>query len=396
MALNNQMLAGSVCIVILAVVVAVTTKPFETVDAVELKTIEMHEVPDGDRPLAEVEALRQRWRTIRFKPTLDAVGDFVRDTKKVRDVNKLVYEKRAVVLTSDSLKKRFDEEIHELLHDSEVVLLTVVQEDSEVPIQFVPARAGTETRTTVPTAAQDGATLDFTQGDEISLSQRDVGFHSTNQLADNMIDEYAEITPDPVPLTKKREDSAFVSQPDALNDASNMDGGKVAEAMSQDHAGLTNDKAPAQTVAVIEMLGDPDISDEEWPAGDRSFYDEHQVAWPETGGDAVSEWPSFNAIGEPQAEFPEPEIASKKRKEPPPSKSILEAAKKKLARRDAPSFNENDETQFGSENESEILRLTKLIESTEDPSTRGELQRQLNDRKRVQTVFRTQKISYRR
>lgn len=330
MGINNQLLCGTACVGIITLVVAIDTKKL-AMPPLERGDEDDPEIPNGRPPLNELRAFEERWKYISEKGglTVEDCNNIVRDIDVAADGAKDVYERRSARYSSDHFQLEFDAGIKKLRADIET---RQAQLRGKTPVvTIIPPHA-----TEIPVT--ESATVDrFAQDAPVELLDltEPGGFGQASEY-DAILNDYAKKPGESAATTQKREDSAFVSQPDPINAAENEHEGSFKRASDQVNAGLDNDPHPIQVVRSNDIPKPPVPT-------------------------------SFDTIDDPPKEA-EPSIAPAKKPEPPTHDEVLASAKSSKSQQSGPNFNSSNEVQpTEADEETRIARLKAQIAREGDP-----------------------------
>lgn len=355
MGINNQFLAGSACLGIVALVVAIDTKrdPVLLMDTGEAPP----DIP-GDEDVKQTEKDLQtqidRWDRVRIGQgdslTEDECTSVLRTVKQIQNAGYRMFRQRAKHYPVDPAKQSFEEGISKLIDDVEQRKAKIVSNTPETVEVPVNKGAVVETEPEAPPAS---FVQDQGENDPIPDSHQ-----TTPGELDDMVDEFAHQETS-VAVTGEKRDSAFVTQPDPLNAPDKKPEGESTQAAIEDAAGFGESApktVPKRAKADVERSAQRRGATPAILEGDPNF-------------ETVPDPGPFPAIPSSFDAIPEGNITHDQ---------TLAAAKAKAATQDKPNFNTTGEVDFGPDPlEKRIASLREKLLDESDPRQVAQLQAQV-------------------
>ena len=374
MGVNNQFLAGTACLGIVALVVAIDTKrgPEPPKDIPGAADVALH--------LADVQKQRERWDRVRKGQSLsvEQCDMILRDVRAVKKSGDRMYRARSAFYAVDPTKQTFDQNTSNLIDDIQQRRAKIVSNAETAPeVEKVPVNLGAVDETVVnpspiaPAFAQDAG------GEDAPIHD---SHRTTPEELDDMVDHFAH--QETSVAVGDTVESAFITQPDPLNASDKKPEGTSTQANLDDVDGFGQSapqQVPQRVQAEIPVHGEWD------PSGVST-----------TATKAILEGdPNFDTVADPG---PYPNIPSSFEGIPEGTTShakVLERAKARAATTDAPNFNAAGDVDFGNAYPTattlENLRLA-LINSS-DSGEAADLQAQIDEIERVAGTVHTPKYT---
>ena len=342
MGVNNQLLCGTACVGIVALVVAIDAGKQEVPLSGEGNP-PPPDIPgqtDVDSLLADVQTQATRWHQNKALASAEDVKVYKRDCRFLRARGGRMFKARATFYTVDPLKETFETRIAAVINDIEQQSAAVPS--AKPPSEKIPAKDGE------PISAHQDNTLagafNQTSG-SASTHNVPTGHQTTPALFDSMVDEFAH--QETSVATTNRENSAFKTSPDPLNDAPSKPESAATLADHDNAAGYEH--APNRAVAPVPK----------------------QDAAPTTDA------PSFETVDE---ELPEGSVDPVLDLTGVSHEEVLARENAKNAAATKPEFNTTDEQELGADDfASKLQRLRERLVDEADAEASGELQGQVDD-----------------